>query len=198
MNGRSAGAATGTVDEDTSALAFGSLMVLGVVTVLFSLAVLIWPGMTVRVLAFLVGVWLVLVGIGRILGAFLSGQNVGRRALSGVVGVVLLIGGVACLRELTTRVLVLAMFIALTWILSGLAELVFALQTAGPMRTWIVVFSLVSIGIGIVFLVWPDLSLAITVILTGISGLLIGAWQIVFALRLHRRGQPARRPIGVH
>ena len=56
-------------------------------------------------------------GAARVLGAFVSERGIGRQVLSGTVGVVLLIGGVACLRNVAKGVLI------------GIAEIVFAVRT---------------------------------------------------------------------
>src|SRR6266542_3170202 len=104
----------------------------------------------------------------------------------GTLGVILLIGGVACLRNVAKGVLVLAFMIALAWILGGLTELVIALQVTGATRTWLIVLAVVSIAIGFVFMLWPSLSLRATVLMTGISALIIGIGEIAFAFQMRR------------
>jgi uncharacterized membrane protein HdeD (DUF308 family) len=172
--------------EERLAVPFWQVIVLGVATALFGLAVLVWPQATLRTFGVLVGVWLMVVGVTRILGAFSSERGTGRQVLSGTVGVILLIGGVACLRNVATGVLVLAFVIALAWILSGVAECVIAFRAAGSARMWLIVLGVVSIAAGLVFLLWPSLSLATIVIMTGISGLIIGVGEIAFAFQARR------------
>jgi uncharacterized membrane protein HdeD (DUF308 family) len=172
--------------EERLAVPFWQVIVLGVATALFGLAVLVWPAATVRTLGVLVGIWLIVAGIARILGAFLSQRGTGRQVLSGTVGVILLIGGVACLRNVTKGVAVLAFLIALAWILSGVAEFVIAFQATGATRMWLLALAVVSIAIGLVFMLWPSLSLATIVIMTGISGLIIGIGEIAFAFQMRR------------
>ena len=171
---------------DRFVVPFWQVVVLGVATTLFGIAVLAWPRETLRTLGVLVGIWLMVAGAARVLGAFVSEQGIGRQVLSGTVGVVLLIGGVACLRNVARGVLVLALVIALAWLLSGMAEFVIAFQATGATRTWLIVLGIVSIAIGLAFTFWPSLSLTTVVILTGISGLVIGIAEIVFAVRMRR------------
>jgi uncharacterized membrane protein HdeD (DUF308 family) len=165
---------------------FWQTIALGLVTALFGIAVLVWPGETLRTLGVLIGIWLLVIGATRIVGAFVSKRGVGHQVLSGVVGVVLLIGGVACLRNVARGVLVLALVVALAWLLSGMAELVIAFQTTGSTRMWLTVLGVVSIAIGLAFTFWPSLSLATAVLMTGISALVIGIGEIVFAFKLRR------------
>jgi uncharacterized membrane protein HdeD (DUF308 family) len=174
------------VVQESVTFPFWEILGLGMATVLFGIAVLAWPDATVRVLAVLLGLWLMAAGVVRILGAFLSGRTAGRLLLSGIVGVLFLIGGVACLRDVTKGAVVLAFLVALAWIFTGLAELVVALSATGALRAWLAVLALVSIAIGFVFMLWPGLSLATLVIMVGVSGLVIGTAEIVFAFQLRR------------
>jgi uncharacterized membrane protein HdeD (DUF308 family) len=172
--------------EDRHAVLFWQVVVLGIVTALFGLVVLLWPAETLRTLGVLIGIWLVVAGAARIIGAFGSKQGMSQQILSGTVGVVFLIGGIACLRNVARGVLVLALVIALAWLLTGMAEFVIAFQASGTTRTWLLVLAVVSIAIGLAFTFWPGLSLKTIVILTGISALVIGIGEIAFAIRMRR------------
>jgi uncharacterized membrane protein HdeD (DUF308 family) len=177
--------------EDRLSVPFWQVIVLGVATTLFGLVVLIWPAETLRTLGVLVGIWLMVAGAARILGAFVSQRGVGRQVLSGTVGVVLVIGGVACLRNVARGVLVLALIIALAWLLTGMAEFVIAFQATGTTRTWLLVLAVVSVAIGLAFTFWPGLSLTTIVVMTGISGLVIGIGEIAFAVQMRRAAAAA-------
>jgi uncharacterized membrane protein HdeD (DUF308 family) len=167
---------------------FWQTLALGVLSILFGVALLVWPDVTVRVLGVLVGIWLLLVGVGRIFGAFVSWRGLGWQVLSGIVGVVFVAGGVACLRDVTKGVTVLAFLIALAWIFIGLAELVAAAAASGTARVWLTVLALAAIVIGFVFLLWPAPSLTVVVVLAGITSLLIGIGEVAFAVQLRRVG----------
>jgi uncharacterized membrane protein HdeD (DUF308 family) len=169
-----AGAETAPAPADQLSTPFWQVIVLGVATTLFGIIVLIWPGETLRTLGFLIGIWLMVVGAARIVGAFATGRGLGRQVLSGTVGVILLIGGVACLRNVANGVLVLV------------AEFVIALQATGSARTWLLVLAVVSVAIGLAFTFWPGLSLATIVLMTGISALIIGIGEIAFAFQMRR------------
>jgi uncharacterized membrane protein HdeD (DUF308 family) len=172
--------------ENGIAVPFWQVFVLGIATTLFGIAVLAWPIETLRTLGALVGIWLIVIGAVRIFGALSPKRKVGRQLLSGIFGVLLLIVGVACLRNAAKGILVLAMIIALAWLLIGVAELVIAFRATGGARIWLTVLGVVSIVIGLAFMFWPGLSLTRTVILTGISGLIIGIGEIVFAIQMRR------------
>jgi uncharacterized membrane protein HdeD (DUF308 family) len=193
--GRTEPAAESNATPAPAAEPFWQVMALGIVTTLFGLAVLVWPAETVRVLGALVGIWLLVAGAARVIGAFVTNRRVSQQVLSGIVGVIFLIAGLACLRNVARGVFILAFILALTWLLSGVAELVIAFHATGATRTWLIVLALISIGIGLAFALWPNLSLTTTVIMTGISGLIIGVGEIVFAVQMRRilaRPEPDR------
>jgi uncharacterized membrane protein HdeD (DUF308 family) len=159
---------------------------LGILSVLLGIVVLAWPEATLRVMAALAGLWLLLGGLMRIFNAFVAGGGVGRQVLSGIVGVVLVLGGAFCLRNIVTTVSLLALVVAVTWLLSGIAEMVMAFEATGSNRRWLVALGIVSLAIGLVFLVTPELSLYTLVLTTGMGFIVTGAIQVVFGINLRR------------
>ena len=174
------------VQEEPAAVPFWQTLIAGVVTILFGVALLVWPDVSVRLLGVLAGIWLLLAGVGRVLGAFLVWRGLGWQVLSGVVGVLLLAAGVACLRDVTKGVVVVAFLIALAWIGIGLAELVAAAQVSGNTRIWLGILAIVSMVIGFVFLLWPAPSLSAVVLLAGVTSLLAGIAEVAFAVQVRR------------
>jgi uncharacterized membrane protein HdeD (DUF308 family) len=168
-----------------------SVAALGLLSVLTGVVILIWPEATLHVIAALAGIWLVIAGLVRIFSAFVSGRGVGRQVLSGIVGVVLVIIGAACLRDLVTTVALLAVAVAVTWLLSGIAELVMAVETTGRSRGMLLVAGLLSIAIGLVFLFVPRFSLYALVVTTGIGFIVTGAFQMVIGFHLRRAARDA-------
>lgn len=178
------------------------VLVTGLSGVVLGGAVLFWPDVSLRVMAALTGVWLLIVGLARIVGAFLPGAgSIARHVLSGIVGVVVLIAGLICLRDLVARLAVLALFFAVTWILSGITEVAAGLHRTGLTRVALIVLGVVSLLAGVLFLVVPNLSLTTLVLLTGVSSLIVGIAEVVLALFLRnvaaagnaRPAQPRRR-----
>lgn len=165
-----------------------TLLSTGICGVVFGAAVLIWPDVSLRIMAALAGVWLLVAGIARIIGAFLpsSGGSIARHVLSGIVGIVVLIAGLVCLRDLVGRLAVLALLFAITWILSGLTGILIGLQRTGSARVGLVAVGLISLIAGIVFLVLPDVSLTMLVVLTGVSSLIVGLAEVGLALFLRK------------
>jgi uncharacterized membrane protein HdeD (DUF308 family) len=179
--------ATAPVRDRESAAPWGLLLALGVVSMLFGAVILIWPQASVRVMATVLGFWLVLGGAVRIITAFLPGpMSVPRHILAGIVGVVVFIAGLFCLRNLVQSVAILAVVVATTWMLSGITEVVWGLQQHGAARIGLVGVGVLSIVLGLVFLGAPKLSLASLVLMSGLSGLIGGLVEVVVAFRLRK------------
>lgn len=185
-------AATGSFPELPAAVRphpfrWWSLLVSGVFAVVLGLAVLVWPDISLRVMAALAGVWLLASGLARTIGAFLpSGRSIAGHILSGIVGIVVLVGGLLCLRNLVTRLAVLALMFATTWILSGLAEIIAAFSSDGAGRAGLLIVGILSLFAGGLFLFTPGLSLSALVAMTAISALVVGIAEVVLAFTLRR------------
>ena len=113
-------------------------------------------------------------------------EILGRRLLSGVVGAAMVVGGVACLRNVVNGVMVLALIVGLAWLLTGMSEIGIGLMTHGRTRLWLTTLGVASLVVGLVFVVWPGGSLTAMVLLTGISALVIGCVEIAFAFIMRR------------
>jgi uncharacterized membrane protein HdeD (DUF308 family) len=161
---------------------------LGVLSVLFGVVVLAWPGATLYVFAVLVGFWLVVIGVARVVGAFVHrpDRTTGQQVLSGVIGVVYVIGGVMCLRHLVISLLLIVVFVSLQWLLGGITDVVLGVHSVGAHRWWLLVIGVLSIALGVVFAALPALSLTFFVVFTGISSLVLGVMQISSAFMLRR------------
>jgi uncharacterized membrane protein HdeD (DUF308 family) len=164
-----------------------TILISGILAVALGVTVLVWPDVSLRLMAGLVGVWLFIAGLARILGAFLPGSgSIGWHVLSGIVGVLVLIGGLLCLRNLVTRLAVLAFMFSATWILTGLAGVLAALRMTGSSRAALMIAGLLTMVAGTVLLFTPSVSLATLILLTGIGSLVVGLTEIILAFVLRR------------
>jgi uncharacterized membrane protein HdeD (DUF308 family) len=171
------------VEESVNAT-FWQALLLGIATVLLGTAVFAWPDASLRLLGVLVGIWLMFAGLVRILGAFLSWRGLGPQLLSAIVGVLFLVAGVACVRDVAKGVTAIAFFIAVAWMLAGLAYLVTALRHTGNARIWRVALAGAYVIAGFLSLLWPRPTLAVVVVLIGVCALMVGIGEISLAIQL--------------
>ncbi|WP_238011685.1 DUF308 domain-containing protein [Dactylosporangium sp. AC04546] len=167
-------------------LPFWQLLAAGVLTLVFGLAVLAWPQATLRLLGVLAGLWLLAIGLTRVIGIFRRSPDAAhrvttRQVVDGAFGVLLVVIGLACLREVAAGVTAVAVLLGLAWLLSGFAELLLGMFAEGRTRTWLLVIGALSVALGLLFLAWPGLTLHALVLLTGITALVIGIAEIVVA-----------------
>jgi uncharacterized membrane protein HdeD (DUF308 family) len=164
-----------------------TVLITGLLGIAFGAAVLIWPDISLRAMATLAGIWLFVAGLARVIGAFLPGAgSILHHVLSGIVGIVVLIAGLICLRNLASRLTLLALLFAITWILSGLTAVVTGVQRKGASRAVLIVVGVLSLLAGSLFIFAPGLSLATLVVLTGVTSLVVGAAEVILAVILRK------------
>jgi uncharacterized membrane protein HdeD (DUF308 family) len=162
----------------------------GVTSIVLGVILLVWPDGTLYVVAALIGIWLVVAGIIRLAEAVLTSEaRGGARALSAIAGLLYLIVGIVCLRNLLTALEVLAVVIGFVWIAGGISEIMSAFtRHAGGARVAVAAIGLVTIVGGLVLVFWPDVSLRVIVWVGGLWLLAIGVVQLVLAARVARPG----------
>lgn len=170
------------------------LLALGAVTVLFGISVLIWPAETLRLLGVLAGIWLIATGALRIVHALRrnhEAHGLADQLLSGGLGIVLIVGGIACVSSTASGVTAVAVVLGLAWLLSGFAAVLLGLFSRGSARLWLLGIGVASIVVGVLFLAWPDISPRSLVLLTGITALILGTGELSFGWQQrHQLRQP--------
>jgi uncharacterized membrane protein HdeD (DUF308 family) len=158
----------------------------GALFVVFGVVVLVWPDATLFTFAVLTGVWLVMLGVSRLVGAFyrVAGTTTGQHVLSGIVGVLYIVAGVLCLRDLVLSLALISAVVALQWLLAGIADISIGTQADGAQRVWLIIAGVLSFVLGIVLLSLPGLSLAVFLVFVAAVALVMGVTQIVVAVRL--------------
>ncbi|MCW6011036.1 DUF308 domain-containing protein [Micromonospora sp. CPCC 205371] len=169
---------------------FWFALLAGVASVAVGILMLVWPDATLGVAAVLFGLWLLVHGVLRIAEAVMaSWANTGSRALAGIIGVLFVVAGVLCLRDLLVSLAVVVTLIGVTWLVGGIFELAGAVTgpgTAGERVMGAVLPGALSILGGIVVLVWPRITLLTFVYLTGIWLIVMGLIQVYLVLRARK------------
>lgn len=157
----------------------------GLVSLAAGLFLIFWPDKTLLFLVTLLGIWLILVGIFRIVEGLTSkGVSGGHRTLIAVIGVLYVVVGIVCLRNLTGTVTVLAVILGIVWIVGGVAEV--ATGFARTHGTWpkigTVLLGLLSVAAGLVLFFWPGPTLMVLVWITGLWLIALGIIQLVLGI----------------
>jgi uncharacterized membrane protein HdeD (DUF308 family) len=162
----------------------------GVITVTLGLILVIWPEATLYVVAVLIGLWLILSGAVRVAqAAFIpEGRSAGARVLQAIAGVVFIVVGVLCMKNLTTSLTLLALIIGIAWLFGGVVEIfaAFSPATHGWGRVGGIALGVIAIAAAITILVWPEPSLRVIVWITGLWLLALGLVQLFLAWRARK------------
>ena len=166
--------------------AWGLFAFFGALSFLVGILVLVWPGHTLVALAVLFGLQLVVSGFFRLVAAIaLTDATGGARALMAILGLLGLVVGLWALRHIDIALSVLALFLAIYWIIDGVVETFTAIDHPQlPGRGWVVVGGLLSIIAGIILLAWPVPSLLVLAVVLGVFLLFFGVLQLLIAFGL--------------
>jgi uncharacterized membrane protein HdeD (DUF308 family) len=160
----------------------------GVVMVLIGIAALVWPGVSLAVIAWLFAISLLVNGIVQIMRSIADTDvGGGRRVLFGLLGALSLLAGVLCLRSPLQTLAAIALLIGSWWIISGVLTLIAAVSgsTEGS-RAWSAVLGVLSVLAGFVVLLQPGMSLAVLDLTLGVTLVVLGVVVAIDAVRTRR------------
>jgi len=180
--------APGRIPQSMSRLVdhWGLVLTYGLVTIGLGLVLVFWPEQTLKVLAILIGIQLVITGIFRLVLAVAS-RNVdgSTRAIAGMFGAFALVLGLLCLRSPLQTVLVIGMILGVWWLAAGVTDIVGALRSSeSHRRGWDVALGALSALAGGFLLVNPEVSLAVLVIVVAVWMFSYGFIAVVAAFML--------------
>ena len=157
------------------------VLLVGIAGVIFGAIMLfhIWVGL--RILAYLVGFYLLLAGIGDLAGS----SHYEPRWLAWVSGILAIGGGVVALVYPGLTLGVLALIIGIAFFAWGAVKALAALMARGDGWGWSLAGGLLMAVVGVVVMAWPKETLVVISILIGVNALIFGFSAIFqsFALR---------------
>lgn len=169
-------------DAELARRSWGVLLAIGVVAIVFGIIVLanIWS--SVRLVAILAGLFLIFAGVMQFVGARGRERKGGRIA----AGVIALIAGIVLVVWPDASVKTVAVIIGVAFLIWGIAWAVAAMVDRGEGWGVALGFSILLAIVGIVFMVWPGPTIALLMILVGLSAILFGISSIAQALALRK------------
>ncbi|HEX6542459.1 MAG TPA: HdeD family acid-resistance protein [Ktedonobacterales bacterium] len=164
----------------------------GVLAIIFGILALVWPGITLVVLIAFFGAYALIDGIVAVYVAIRgreANRNWGWLLIEGIAGIVI---GILTFLWPGTTALVLLLFIAAWAIITGITEIVQAIQLRRVINNeWLLIIGgILSVIFGILLLFFPAAGALALVWLIGIYAILFGIVLLVLAWRL--RGMTQR------
>jgi uncharacterized membrane protein HdeD (DUF308 family) len=165
---------------------WGWVLFFGIVTLILGVLVVIKPRDTIYAFAILLGIWLFVAGLFRIVMAIADHEDTGgTRWLMAVLGLLSVIIGILFLRHTDETVTTLAFLIGLFWVVGGIIEFFNAYSEHGtPARGFRIGMGVLAFAAGIVTLVWPHLTLNVLAVIMGIWLILYGVLEIALSLQI--------------
>jgi uncharacterized membrane protein HdeD (DUF308 family) len=167
------------------------MAVRGALAILFGIAALTWPGITVLALALLFGAWALLDGVSLLANAFRQGRAHSDWRdwvpvlLAGLLGIAAAV--ITVLLPVIT-VVVLTIVAAILLIGVGVAEIVLAVRLRKLIRgeVFMALAGLAGVIAGVLFFLWPLSGALVLTIMLGAYALVSGVLLLVVAWRLRR------------
>ncbi len=166
----------------------GLLVAQGVLTVLFGIAALFWPGLTTVIFISLFGVFVLVWGIIALVSSFLG---IGRRNLwwlELIFSLLLVSLGVYLLQHPAITAEVLVLLVGFTFVVRGLVDVVsafFSKDREVVDNKWLFVFGgVLGVVLGVVVLAYPVVSGLAFVWAVGLYAVLYGALTIALAFKV--------------
>ncbi len=168
---------------------WGVVLSFGIIIAGLGIAVMAWPDATIKVLAVLLGVSLLISGIFSLVGSFTQpDQQTGSRVMMAISGALSIVLGFIAFQGITQATAILALLVGVGWLVRGILELVagFGAEKGTPGRGLVITVGALSIAAGAAVLLWPSITLTALVWVSGLWLLVLGLLQIVAAFGLRR------------
>ncbi|MFJ6603640.1 HdeD family acid-resistance protein [Streptomyces lydicus] len=164
-------------------------------TLIPGILVLVWPDETLRVLAVIIGLQLLLAGVFSFVRAFSRDARQGGRLAGVLIALVAVLAGVLCLRHPLQTIAVLSLIVGVYWVMGGLLTAFVAIADRDLVHRGLT-FAAGALGVvaGIVVLGFPVQSAVALARLLGLWLVVLGALELAVAFALRsalRRAAPA-------
>ncbi|MER7950655.1 HdeD family acid-resistance protein [Streptomyces sp. NPDC096079] len=157
------------------------LLGMALATLVPGVLALVWPDVTLHVLAVLIGLYLLVTGAFQFVAVF--GRDSGSRVPGLIVSALCVLGGVLCLRNPLQTISALSLIVGAVWLVSGIVSLYSAIASKDmPHRGIVMAVAVLGIVAGIVVLALPAESARALTRLLGLWLVLMGLAEAAVAL----------------
>jgi uncharacterized membrane protein HdeD (DUF308 family) len=173
-----------TLEETVVGSARTILIIGGILGAITGAVVLFWPGVTLLVLAVLLGLNFLLGGVITTVASVTQPLSTGERVLGIIAGLLTLLAGVLVMTRPARSLEVLATIAGALWVVSGIAALIGAMTGDAESRGLAVLSGLISVAAGVVLITWPGVTLVAMAWIAGIWMLMFGIVRLIMGIRL--------------
>ncbi|HUO47541.1 MAG TPA: DUF308 domain-containing protein [Acidimicrobiales bacterium] len=180
----------GFADEDDVLVAIGRswgwVLAFGIATLILGVLVTIHPKNSTYFVARVLAIWLLLAGAWRIIKAIADREDSGgTRWLMATLGLISILFGLLIFHHAWETVAVVGFIVGIFWVIAGVGDFYAAyVHREGGGRALLIVAGILGVGVGILALVYPGLSLTIIAFLFGLWLVLYGIIEIGVSIQL--------------
>jgi uncharacterized membrane protein HdeD (DUF308 family) len=160
------------------------LALVGVITLIIGILVAAHPTTSLNVICVLFGIIVLIGGLAEVIRSFSAEEA--HRALTAIVGVVMIVVGVILIRHLNLSRLLVALVVGVVFIIQGVVELMVGFSGESRRGRWPILTGFVSLAAGIVVIAVPENSVKVLAILVGIWFIVLGLLELVSAFIIRR------------
>ncbi|HEY1467173.1 MAG TPA: DUF308 domain-containing protein [Acidimicrobiales bacterium] len=167
---------------------WGWVLFFGIASVALGVIVVAWPKETVYAFAIVLGIWLFVSGLVRIIMAIADTKNTGgTRFLMAFLGLLSVLVGLFFVRHTFETIGTLGFLIGIFWVIGGLIEFFSAYGDKGsPGRDWRLIMGVLGFAAGIITLAYPHMTVSILAIIMGIWLILFGLMQALLSFQIRK------------
>lgn len=180
--------------ENIAGQTWWSVLIRGIVAILFGLAALVWPGITILVLIYLFGAFVLVTGVVAVFSALSTAERNDRWALLLLEGIIGILVGIAAFVWPGITGLVLLYLIAFWAIAGGILEIIAAIRLRATIAyEWLLALSgVISLLFGILILFFPAAGALGVIFFIGAYAILYGILLVILAFQVRSRPAPVR------
>lgn len=175
-----------------------TFLVRGIIAVIFGLAALIWPSLTIGTLVIVFGAYVVVDGIFAIVDGFTSRDSNDRWWVEILIGIAGIVAGGWAMAFPGLTAIGMMYFIAAWWLVTGVLQIILAIRVRKEITNeWMLILSgALSAILGVVFLLFPGSGALSLIWVVGIYAIFFGILLIVLAFKLRGMGDAFRDRFG--
>ncbi|MEW6554073.1 MAG: DUF308 domain-containing protein [Actinomycetota bacterium] len=174
---------------------WGLMLLNGLLTLAFGIAILVWPQATTLVLLIFFGVLAILFGIVHIVGAIIAARKQESWVLELFLGLAEIVIGIIVLARPGVGVAAVLVLIIVWLMAMGMTELFAAIEVkaSAGWKVFLGILGLISLVIGFVFMFNPLFGIKTVILILGIYAVCMGVLRVIFAfvIRSWLKGEPA-------
>ena len=160
----------------------------GIASVLFGVLAFMWPALTLEILIYLVGAYLLIDGFLNIIAAISHRKQTTSWWIVLLEGLVSVIAGLLAFIWPESTAFILLFIVAVWAILTGILEIIEAMRLRKQIKSeWLFILSgLLSVLFGILLLIWPGSGLVMLVWFLGFYAILFGFTLILLSFKVRK------------